>query len=99
MSRGQPNVRTGEFRKQFERLPKEIQELAVQAYRLFLDDPHHPMLGNHAPQDTKKGDHREGSRAISITRCYRAIYVVDGPTNVWYWVGSHSDYNNFTGNF
>ena len=32
-----------------------------------------------------------------ITMQYRAIYVVDGNTNVWYWCGSHNDYDNFTG--
>jgi hypothetical protein len=26
-----------------------------------------------------------------------SIYVVDGGTNVWYWVGSHSDYDKFVG--
>lgn len=35
--------------------------------------------------------------SVSITMQYRAIYVVDGDTNVWYWIGSHSDYNNFIG--
>jgi hypothetical protein len=38
-----------------------------------------------------------GSRSVAITRRYRAIYVVDGDTNVWYWCGSHEDYNNFVG--
>ena len=28
---------------------------------------------------------------------YRAIYFVEGDTNVRYWIGSHSDYNNFVG--
>jgi hypothetical protein len=28
---------------------------------------------------------------------YRAIYVVDGETNVWYWIGSHANYDTFTG--
>jgi hypothetical protein len=28
---------------------------------------------------------------------YRAIYVVDGDINVWYWIGSHADYDRFIG--
>ena len=28
---------------------------------------------------------------------YRAVYIVDGDANVWYWVGTHADYDRFTG--
>ena len=28
---------------------------------------------------------------------YRAIGVVDGATTVWYWIGTHADYDVFTG--
>jgi mRNA-degrading endonuclease YafQ of YafQ-DinJ toxin-antitoxin module len=71
--------------------------LAVQAFRLFLQNPNHPSLRNHALADTDKGQHRSGSRSVSITMQYRAIYTVDGDTNVWYWIGSHNDYENFVG--
>jgi hypothetical protein len=78
-------------------LPQHIREAASDAFRLFLQDPFHPLLENHQLYDTNKGRHRNGSRAVSITRRYRAIYVTDGPTNVWYWIGSHADYDNFLG--
>jgi hypothetical protein len=81
----------------FERLPPRIQEAADAAFQTFLENHFHPALENHELHDTKKGRHRKGSRAVSITRRYRAIYVTDGPTNVWYWIGSHEDYNNFVG--
>jgi len=97
LSTGQPNVRTGDFKKMLERLPDNIQQLADRAYRTFLVDPFHPMLENHELHDSRKGRHRKTSRAVSITRRYRAIYVSDGPTNVCYWIGSHEDYNRFVG--
>lgn len=97
MSSGQPNVRTGRFHDMLRALPKEIRKAADEAFALFVQKPNHPILGNHALTDTKKGRHRKGSKAVSITRRYRAIYVVDGPTNIWYWIGSHEDYNNFVG--
>lgn len=81
----------------FAKLPANIRQAAEEAYRLFLSNPNHPQLGNHELHDSKKGRHRNGSRALSITRRYRAICTVDGDTNVWYWIGSHEDYNNFTG--
>jgi len=57
----------------------------------------HSSLHNHPLDDTRQGRHRKNSRAVWITLRYRAIYVVDGETNVWYWIGSHEDYNIFTG--
>ena len=81
----------------FAKLPANIQQAANDAFRLFLTDPYHPLLRNHALQDSKKGDHRNGSRAVSVTIRYRAIYTIDDDTNVWYWIGSHEGYNNFTG--
>lgn len=92
-----PNVRTASFKEQLVALPNRIQRLAEQAYALFLEDPSHPSLALHDLSDTKKGRHRNGSKAVSITKRYRAIFVVDGSTNVWYWIGSHQDYDTFTG--
>jgi hypothetical protein len=97
MSTGQPNVRTAAFKKQLARLPDHIREAAEGAFELFLANPNAPALSNHLLTDTKKGRHRAGSRAVSVTMRYRAIYVPDGPTNVWYWIGSHEGYNNFVG--
>jgi hypothetical protein len=78
-------------------LPERIREAADAAYSQFLADPNQPSLAHHPLQDTRRGRHRKGSYAVSVTRRYRAIYVPDGNDNVWYWIGSHEDYNNFTG--
>lgn len=81
----------------FAKLPANIQALARAAFQLFRQNPDHPSLRRHPLADTRKGRHQTGSFAVSIDRRYRAIYVVNGDTNVWYWIGSHSDYNNFIG--
>ena len=92
-----PNVRTWGFKKQFGKLPARIREVAELAFRQFVEDPQHPGLGVHALDDSKKGQHRSGSVSVRVTARYRAIYTVDGGVNVWYWIGSHEDYNSFTG--
>lgn len=97
LSSGQLNVRTVTYKKLADKLPAKIQAAAHEAFELFKQDPQHPILCSHPLHDTKKGRHRKGSIAVSITLRYRAIYVVDGQTNVWYWIGSHEDYNNFVG--
>jgi len=94
---GQPNVRTTAFKKQLAALPKNVQELAQRAYELFLANPQHPTLRLHRLEDNRQGSHQPHSFSVSVTRIYRAIYVVDGPTNVWYWIGTHADYDHFTG--
>ena len=38
-----------------------------------------------------------GSFSVSVTMNYRAIFFLDGPVNVWYWIGTHADYDRFTG--
>ena len=91
------NVRTRDYRARFALLPPAVQSLALKAFRAFLANPQHPALRHHQLQDNKKGSHRPGSFSVSINMQYRAICVVDGNTNVWYWVGTHAEYDQFTG--
>lgn len=98
--RAEPNnVRTAEYFRMLEALPARIREAAEAAFALFLEDPAHPSLRVHRLRDHGRGRHREGSLSVSITARYRAIYFHNPETNnnVWYWIGSHSDYNNFVG--
>ena len=97
MSLATRNVRTAEFRALFFKLPAKVRSIAAKAYAMFLRDPDHPMLARHPLDDVARARHRLGSYSVWITQKYRAIYVVDGDTNIWYWVGSHNDYENFTG--
>jgi hypothetical protein len=85
------------FRSLFEKLPSQIKKLAKAAFKQFLVNPSHPSLRHHPLEDNDKGRHRKNSFSVSITMQYRAIYVVDGKVNVWYWIGNHNDYENFTG--
>ena len=94
---GSKNSRTKQFNSMFSGLPKQIQQAATNAYKQFRRDPNHPSLSLHPLKDTKKGNHKNATFAVSVTRRYRALFVVEGNTNIWYWIGSHEDYNNFTG--
>jgi hypothetical protein len=80
-----------------DKLGPDVARLADEAFKQFLEDPNHPLLANHGLHDSHKGRHKKGSRAVSVTRRYRALYVIDGDTNVWYWIGTHESYNNFIG--
>jgi hypothetical protein len=71
--------------------------LAEAAFQRFLENRFAPELHNKAIGDNDKGRYRVGTRSVWINYRYRALYVVDGATNVWYWIGSHEDYNDFIG--
>ena len=81
----------------FAKLPPRIRAVARAAYRRFLVNPDHAALRRHDLMDSDKGRHRSGTWSVSITMQYRALYVVDEGVNVWYWIGSHNDYENFIG--
>ncbi len=78
---------TKSFRDAFGGLPKRIQKQARQAYRIFLTNPKHPGLQFkkvHAPRPIY---------SVRISLDYRALGAKDGDSIVWFWIGSHADYD------
>ncbi|MDY7024656.1 MAG: hypothetical protein SWJ54_25470 [Cyanobacteriota bacterium] len=78
---------TSQFRKLFANLPEEIKEQTRQAYRQFKKNPNHPSLR------FKKVHPQLPIYSARITRNYRAIGQLSGDTMIWFWVGSHADYD------
>jgi len=75
------------FWKAFDRLPKHIQELASKQYRLLKRDPRHPSL--HLKRIGRFWSVRVGLQYRAL-----AIEVEDGL--LWFWIGSHTDYDRLT---
>jgi hypothetical protein len=78
---------TRRFRELFAALPAHIQRQAREAYRLFRENSAHPGL--HFKQVYP--DPPIYSARVGIS--YRALGVRDGNVMVWYWIGSHADYD------
>jgi hypothetical protein len=76
---------TPRFWKLFIALPEEVQDLAFEKYALFKRDPYHPSLGLQA-----KGR----AWTVDIGRSYRAIAYRSENHFLWFWIGTHEDYNN-----
>jgi len=85
------------YREQYAQLPDVIKNLVRGACALFDRDPKHPSLRHHSLAPRKKGNHLPESFSVSPTAQYRAIYVVRDGVNVWYWIGTHAEYDRFTG--
>lgn len=61
------------FEKQFGKLQPKLKEKFKERRNLFLVEPFHPILNNHA----LTGE-RSGQWSINITGDYRALYVFQG---------------------
>jgi hypothetical protein len=75
---------TRRFWECYRRLPEEIQRLADRCYQLLRQDPHHPSL--HFRQVGRFWSARVGLH-------YRALAIQDGTDLVWFWIGTHSEYD------
>ena len=78
---------TRKFRSLFARLPKQVQNQARIAYRLFKQNPSHPSLR------FKKVHSKLPIYSARISRDYRAVGQLNGDTVIWFWIGSHTDYD------
>ena len=78
---------TLQFREQFKRLPKNIQKQAKRAFKHFQTNPFHPSLFFKKVHPTKP------IYSVRISMDYRAVGIKQNNDIVWYWIGSHSNYD------
>ena len=78
---------TARFREALAELPASVQRQAREAYRTFIQNPHHPSLRFKSVHATRP------IYAARISREYRAVGIVDGDTIIWFWIGSHANYD------
>ena len=73
------------FKKQFARLPKKIQDKFWTRIAIFLRDPYSMELNNH-PLSGEWGKHR----SMDITGDIRAVYRIENEMALFATIGSHS---------
>ena len=78
---------TRHFWRLFHDLPPEAQREAKRAYTLFQANPAHPGL------QFKKLEGEDNIYSARIGLGYRALAVRKADHVVWYWIGSHSEYD------
>ena len=78
---------TAQFRKSFADLPGQVQEQTRAAYRQFKENPSHPSLR------FKKVHPELPIYSARISKNYRAVGQLDEDTVIWFWVGSHAEYD------
>ena len=73
-----------DFWDAYGRLPKTVQELADKNFQLLKSDPRHPSL-----QFKKVGPYW----SARVGRSYRAVAVKADNGLVWFWIGTHANYD------
>jgi hypothetical protein len=68
----------------YEKLPSSVQELADKNFELLKTNPKHPSL--HLKKVAKYWSARVGIK-------YRALAVEIDEGLIWFWIGTHSEYN------
>jgi mRNA-degrading endonuclease RelE of RelBE toxin-antitoxin system len=84
---------TDAFRKAFSKLPADVRKQARQAYRLFIENPYHPSLRFKSIHPTRP------IYSVRIGLNYRAVGVRDGQDVIWFWIGSHAEYDKLIQQF
>jgi hypothetical protein len=78
---------TGRFWDAFADLPDEVKQEAKAACRLFRNNPAHSSLR------FKKLEGEDHIYSVRIGVGYRALGAMKGNRMVWFWIGSHADYD------
>ena len=79
---------TAAFRRMFQELPVDVQALARKAHRLWLVDPHYRGL------HYKKVHPTRPIFSVRIGIAWRAMGVLNGDEMTWFFIGSHSEYDD-----
>jgi mRNA-degrading endonuclease RelE of RelBE toxin-antitoxin system len=75
--------RTNRFKKDYQKLPLDVQQQVDQKLRFLLRDPRHPSLRVHKLRGV------EGLWEFSVTMSYRVIFEIKGEYYVLLAVGPH----------
>ena len=75
------------FWEAYRRLPDHVQRQARESYRFFASNSNHPSL------DFKRVSRRRPVYSARVSIDYRAVGVMDQGDIVWFWIGSHDEYD------
>jgi len=74
----------------FIRLPRHAQKQAIKSHQMIKRDPRHPSL--HFKQIGRFWSARAGIHTRAL-----GVQTEDGQTIVWFWIGSHAEYDRLIG--
>jgi mRNA-degrading endonuclease RelE of RelBE toxin-antitoxin system len=76
------------FRRDFAKLPRDVQQRARAAYRRFQADPNHPSL------QFKRLHATLPLWSVRVSDSYRAVGIRQNDDEiVWFFIGTHAEYD------
>jgi hypothetical protein len=75
------------FWQHYQQLPREAREVADKNFQLLKSDPHHPSLHFKQVDDARK------LWSVRVGLQYRALGVEKPDGILWFWIGTHAEYN------
>jgi hypothetical protein len=80
---------TNTFRKKLDQLPASVQEQAAKAYALWHSDPYHNSL------QFKRVSQRQPIYSVRVGLNYRALGLLENDRIYWFWIGAHTEYDEW----
>ena len=77
-----------DFIRCFQKLQNRVKRNARKNYKLWKQNPLHPSL------EFKRFHPREPIYSIRVGIGWRALGVKEDDAIIWFWIGSHSEYDN-----
>ena len=77
---------TSDFIKRFRKLPDRIKRTARKNYKIWKQDISHPG------SDFKQVHPIKPIYSVRIGSGWRALGIKEDNTMIWFWIGSHNDY-------
>jgi hypothetical protein len=84
---------TDGFWKCYRALPEQTKKETNKAYESFKKNPYHPGLHFKRVHSTRP------IFSLRITKNYRAVGIQQDEQIIWFWIGSHGDYDNLLRRF
>ena len=78
---------TQRFRACYDELPAPVKRRARRAFEVFKRNPFHTSLRFKQIHATRP------IFSVRVSLGYRALGIRDGDQIIWFWIGSHADYD------
>jgi len=78
---------TKKFWKLYDELPKDLKRQSKKIYLKFKQDPYYPSLYFKQIHSTKP------IFSVRISLDYRALGLLKNNEIIWFWIGTHEEYN------
>jgi hypothetical protein len=78
---------TDKFLECYQRLPNHIKRSARRSYKIWQNHPNHPGL------QFKEVGKKHDVYSVRVGIGWRALGVKDQDAIIWFWIGSHAEYD------